>query len=199
MFGHRFLRMNQSDEYSELIFLPPTPAPLQRMDNSKATCRVAEFIEVLINWTAWWSSQGHTRSDTDSGSSFFLGSPTSLGIGPGVWVARLRAKQVAAEPPTLPTLWAAVLLTVSTLSKISYRQRSVMESQTGMSPKLPPESLKMSLPGINCHDSKINGRSRSICSSSLFFMIVSLASCLPLFKLPLSPLLISGGLWVMLT
>lgn len=55
----------------------------------------------------------------------------------------------------------AVLRAVSVLSKIRYRQRFVMESQTGMSPKLSPEPLKMSLPSINCHDSKTNGHSLS--------------------------------------
>lgn len=40
-----------------------------------------------------------------------------------------------------------------------------MESQAGMSPKLSPEPLKMSLPSINCHDSKTNGHALNICSS----------------------------------
>lgn len=42
-----------------------------------------------------------------------------------------------------------------------------MESQIGMSPKLSPAPLKMSLPSINCCDSKTNGCSQSLCSSFL--------------------------------
>ena len=39
-----------------------------------------------------------------------------------------------------------------------------MGSPTGMSPMLSPEPLKMSLPSINCCDSKTNGRSLNTCS-----------------------------------
>lgn len=86
-------------------------------------------------------------------------------------------QQTGARHPQTAVLWA-----VSTLSKIRYRQRFVMESQTGMSPKLSPEPLKMSLPSINCHDSKTNGRSLNICSSpppSWFFPYLPVSPFLP--------------------
>lgn len=66
-----------------------------------------------------------------------------------------------------------VLRAVSTLSRIRCTQRFVMGSQTGMSPKLSPEPLKMSLPSINCHDSKTNGRSLKVCSPRPPFVILS--------------------------
>lgn len=64
-----------------------------------------------------------------------------------------------------------------------------MGSQTGMSPKLSPEPLKMSLPSINCHDSKTNGHSLSIrsfppLSGSSPYLPIS-----PFPQLPQSPFL----------
>lgn len=115
---------------------------------------------------------------------------TCASLPPGHWSWCFNAEAGhSGKEPTLRQTGArhpqtAVLRAVSTLSKIRYRQRFVMESQTGMSPKLSPEPLKMSLPSINCHDSKTNGRSLNVCASpppSWFFpqLPVSLFSLHP--------------------
>lgn len=95
--------------------------------------------------------------------------PIPQDFGPSVQMARLGRNNWETESLTERSVvcQAASLRAVSTLAKIRYRQRFVIESQIGMSPKLSPAPLKMSLPSINCCDSKTNGSSLSLCFSLL--------------------------------
>lgn len=126
----------------------------------------------LISHRAWRYYLGHVRADPGQGVLCFVPSHSS-GPWPQCTDAYAGQKQRArvSDREELSFSRQSVSLQAdSTLTKIRYRQRFVMESQTGMSPKLSPEPLKMSLPSINCHDSKTNGCSLSPCSSFLLLL-----------------------------